>query len=210
MDTRDDQIAPHRVAHDAGWTRMTAVAEVQPVSSQADLVRRAARGDALAFESLLATRADGAFRVARAMLGDESEARDATQDAFVSAWHELPRLRDPEAFDAWLRRILVNACRAQMRVRKRVREIRLDLIVDPAAPGPGLSEQLGDTDVLAHAFDRLDGDKRALLVLHYLERTSIAEIAASLGIPTGTVKWRLHDAREALQRALVAEGEDRR
>jgi RNA polymerase sigma-70 factor (ECF subfamily) len=189
---------------------MTAITEVLPVSSQADLVRRAARGDALAFERLLATRADHAFRIAQAMLGDESEARDATQDAFVSAWRELPRLRDPERFDPWLRRILVNACRAQMRVRKRVREIRLDLIVDPAAPGPGLSEQVGATDMLARAFDRLDGDRRALLVLHYLDHASVEQIAASLGIPTGTVKWRLHDAREALQRALVAEGEDRR
>jgi RNA polymerase sigma-70 factor, ECF subfamily len=189
---------------------MTAIAEVLPVSSQTDLVRSAARGDALAFERLLVTRADGAFRIARAMLGDESEARDATQDAFVSAWRELPRLRDPEAFDAWLRRILVNVCRAQMRMRKRVREIRLDATVDPAAPGPGLPEQLGATDILARAFDRLDGEKRALLVLHYLDHASVAEIAASLGIPTGTVKWRLHDAREALHRALVAEGEDRR
>ena len=189
---------------------MTAIAEVLPVPSQTDLVRSAARGDALAFERLLASRADWAFRIARAMLGDESGARDATQDALVSAWHELPRLRDPEAFDAWLRHILVNACRAQMRVRKRVREIHLDATVDPAAPGPGIPEQLGDTDTLSRAFDRLDGDKRALLVLHYLEHAPVAQIAASLGIPTGTVKWRLHDAREALQRALVAEGEDRR
>ena len=189
---------------------MAVAVEALPVSGQADLVRRAAGGDSLAFERLMATRADGAFRIARAMLGDESEARDATQDAFVSAWRELPRLRDPEAFDAWLRRILINACRAQLRIRKRVREIRLDAIVDPAAPGPGLSEQLGATDMLARAFERLDGDKRALLVLHHLDRASVAEIAASLGIPTGTVKWRLHDAREALQRALAAEGEDRR
>jgi RNA polymerase sigma-70 factor (ECF subfamily) len=189
---------------------MTATAEALPVSSQTDLVRRAARGDVLAFERLVATRADQAFRIARAMLGDESEARDATQDAFVSAWRELPRLRDPERFDAWLRRILVNACRAQLRVRRRIREIRLDAIGDPAAPGPSLSEQLGATDVLARAFDRLDGDKRAILVLHHLDRASVAEIAASMGIPIGTVKWRLHDARQALQRALVAEGEDRR
>lgn len=189
---------------------MTAIAEALPVSSQTDLVRRAARGDALAFERLLATRADQAFRIARAMLGDESEARDATQDAFVSAWRELPRLREPERFDAWLRRILVNACRAQMRVRKRVREIRLEVIADPPAPGPSLSEQLGATDTLARAFDRIGGDKRALLVLHHLDHASVADIAASLGIPTGTVKWRLHDAREALQRALVAEGEDQR
>jgi RNA polymerase sigma-70 factor, ECF subfamily len=189
---------------------VTAIAEVLAVPSQADLVRAAARGDALAFERLLVTRADNAFRIAKAMLGDESDARDATQDAFVAAWRELPRLRDPEHFDAWLRRILVNACRAQIRARRRVHEIALDATVDPAAPGPALSEQLDATDMLARAFDRLDGDKRALLVLHHLDHAPIAEIATSLGIPAGTVKWRLHDAREALQRALVAEGEDRR
>jgi RNA polymerase sigma-70 factor (ECF subfamily) len=189
---------------------MTAAADALPVPAQTDLVRRAARGDALAFESLMATRADWAFRIARAMLGEESDARDATQDAFVSAWRELPRLREAERFDPWLRRILVNACRAQMRVRKRVHEIRLELVVDAAAPGPSLSEQLGATDMLSRAFDRLDGDKRAILVLHHLDHASVIEIAASLGIPTGTVKWRLHDAREALQRALVAEGEVRR
>jgi RNA polymerase sigma-70 factor, ECF subfamily len=189
---------------------VTAIAEALPISSQSDLVRRAAQGDALAFERLLATRADQAFRIARAMLGDESDARDATQETFVSAWRELPRLHDPERFDAWLRRILVNACRAQMRVRKQVREISLDVIVDHTTPGPGLSEQLGATDLLARAFERLDANKRALLVLHHLDRASVADIGASLGIPTGTVKWRLHDAREALQRALLAEGEDRR
>jgi RNA polymerase sigma-70 factor (ECF subfamily) len=189
---------------------VTAIAEALPISSQSDLVRRAAQGDALAFERLLATRADQAFRIARAMLGDESDARDATQETFVSAWRELPRLHDPERFDAWLRRILVNACRAQMRVRKQVREISLDIIVDHTTPGPGLSEQLGATDLLARAFERLDANKRALLVLHHLDRASVADIGASLGIPTGTVKWRLHDAREALQRALLAEGEDRR
>ncbi len=189
---------------------MAAIAEALPISSQADLVRRAARGDALAFERLLASRADQAFRIARAMLGDESDARDATQETFVSAWRELPRLHDPERFDAWLRRILVNACRAQMRVRKQVREISLDVILHHTTPGPGLSEQLGATDQLARAFERLDASKRALLVLHHFDHASVADIGASLGIPIGTVKWRLHDAREALQRALLAEGEDRR
>jgi RNA polymerase sigma factor (sigma-70 family) len=189
---------------------MTAIADALPAANQSDLVSRAARGDALAFERLLATRADQAFRIARAMLSDESDARDATQETFVSAWRELPRLHDPDRFDAWLRRILVNACRAKMRVRRQVREISLDAIVHHAAPGPAMSEQLGATDALARAFERLDANKRALLVLHHLDHASVADIGMSLGIPIGTVKWRLHDAREALQRALLAEGEDRR
>jgi RNA polymerase sigma-70 factor (ECF subfamily) len=187
---------------------MTAIAEVLPVSSQTDLVRSAARGDALAFERLLASRADWAFRIARAMLGDESEARDATQDAFVSAWRELPRLRDPEAFDAWLRRILVNACRAQMRVRKRVREIRLDATVDPAAPGPGIPEQLGATDMLARARPSTgDAAQRALVLL---PRTRLDRRDRGVADPNRNRQVAPHDAREALQRALVAEGEDRR
>ena len=189
---------------------MTALADALPVLAESDLVSRAARGDALAFERLLASRADRAFRLARAMLGDEFDARDVTQETFVSAWRELPRLRDPDRFDAWLRRILVNACRARMRVRRQVREISLDAITHHATPGPGMSERLGASDMLARAFDRLDPNKRALLVLHHLDHASVADIGASLGIPIGTVKWRLHDAREALQRALLAEGEDRR
>ena len=95
-----------------------------------EVVRLASRGDAAAFEQLLAERADRAFRIARAILGNDADARDATQDAFVSAWRDLPRLRDPDKFDAWLRRILVNACRTQLRGRRRVHEISIDSTMD--------------------------------------------------------------------------------
>jgi RNA polymerase sigma-70 factor, ECF subfamily len=185
-------------------------AEFQPGSTEADLVRRAARGDSAAFEILVTIRADRAFRLARSILGNESDARDATQEAFVAVWRELPRLRDAEHFDAWLRRILVNACRAQIRVRGRIREIAMDGAPDRSDPGPGLPDQIGDTDVLGRAFDRLAPDKRAILVLHYLQHESVATIAGALAIPKGTVKWRLSEARAALERALLAEGEDRR
>jgi RNA polymerase sigma-70 factor, ECF subfamily len=189
---------------------LAAAAVVRPGSAEVDLVRRAARGDSSAFEVLATTRADRSFRLARAILGNESDARDATQDAFISAWRELPRLRDPETFDAWLRRILVNACRTQLRVRGRVHEIAMDGAPDRSDPAPGVSEQVSATDVLGRAFDRLVADKRAILVLHYLQHESVAAIAAAIGVPAGTVKWRLHEARAALQRALLAEGEERR
>jgi RNA polymerase sigma-70 factor (ECF subfamily) len=178
------------------------------VSSRTQLVRRAAGGDAQAFEALVMAGSDRAFRIARAILGNDSDARDATQDAFVAAWRDLPRLRDPGSFEAWLRRILVNACRAQLRDRRRIREISLDADpIEPRGSGPGLSESVGDTDMLARAFERLDADKRAILVLHYLDHEPVAAIASSLRIPAGTVKWRLSDARAALSRALTAEGE---
>ena len=188
---------------------LAATSAALPVSSQTALVLRAARGDAVAFEQLVSSRADRAFRIARAILGNDSDAGDATQDAFVSAWRELPRLRDPDSFDAWLRRILVNACRAQLRGRKRVREIRLDETLDHRAPGPTIPDRVGDTDLLAHAFERLDTDKRSILVLHYLEHEPVAAIANTLGVPVGTAKWRLSEARAALHRALAAEGEAR-
>jgi RNA polymerase sigma-70 factor, ECF subfamily len=181
-----------------------------PVSRQAELVVRAARGDAMAFEELVTATADRSFRIARAILGDDSDARDATQDAYVSAWRDLPRLRNHDTFEAWLRRILVNACRAKLRGRRRVREISLDPRIDRRVPGPSLADSVGDTDLLSRAFDRLDADKRTILVLHYLNHEPVTSIATALRVPVGTAKWRLSEARAALQRALTAEGEPRR
>jgi RNA polymerase sigma-70 factor (ECF subfamily) len=189
--------------------RATAVAPAVPVPTRLDLVRMAARGDREAFERLIATSVDRSFRIARAILGSDADARDATQDAFISAWRDLPNLRDPARFDAWFDRILVNACRALLRGRMRVREISLDGTIDRPLAEAAISDQVGDADVLVRAFDRLDADKRAVLVLHYLEHEPLAAIAASLGVPVGTVKWRMSEARAALSRALAAEGEVR-
>jgi RNA polymerase sigma-70 factor (ECF subfamily) len=189
--------------------RATAVAPAVPVPTRLDLVRMAASGDREAFERLIATSVDRSFRIARAILGGDADARDATQDAFISAWRDLPNLRDPARFDAWFDRILVNACRALLRGRMRVREISLDGTIDRPLAEAAISDQVGDADVLVRAFDRLDADKRAVLVLHYLEHEPLAAIAASLGVPVGTVKWRMSEARAALSRALAAEGEVR-
>jgi RNA polymerase sigma-70 factor (ECF subfamily) len=188
---------------------IASAADAVRVSGDADFVRRAARGDVRAFEQIVAAQSDRAFRIARAILGNDSDARDATQEAFVSAWRELPRLRDAGSFEPWLRRILVNACRAQVRRRGHVREISLDAAFERRDPAPLMSDQVGDTDVLTHAFDRLDVDKRTILVLHYLNHEPVAAIADALRIPVGTAKWRLSEARAALQRALAAEGEAR-
>jgi RNA polymerase sigma-70 factor (ECF subfamily) len=156
------------------------------------------------------TQVDRSFRTARAILGNDADARDATQDAYVSAWRELPSLRDPASFDAWLQRIVVNACRTLLRRRARVREVSLENVVDRPGAETAPADQLAEIEVVARAFDRLDPDKRSILVLHYLEHEPIAAIAASLGLAGGTVKWRLSEARAALNRALVAEGEVRR
>ena len=188
--------------------RVTVTSVTATSTGDGELVRRAAQGDALAFERLVADRADRAFRIARAIVGNDADARDATQDAFISAWRQLPRLRDVDTFDAWLRRILVNACRTVLRGRRRVREISLDgaRIDRPQTEAP-FTDRVDDTDLLARAFERLDADKRTILVLHHLDHQPVDALANALGVPVGTAKWRLSEARAALQRALIAEGE---
>ncbi|MFL5726151.1 MAG: RNA polymerase sigma factor [Chloroflexota bacterium] len=169
------------------------------------LIERARAGDHDAFEALIAPRIDTLFRTARAIVGNEADARDATQDACVSAWKHLPRLRDLDKFDAWLGRVLVNSCRMQLRRQRRVREIAIPADFDSAGPRETGPESVDGIDAVVRAFDRLDADARALLVLHHLRHEPLAGIASNLGIPVGTVKWRLHAARRALERALEGE-----
>jgi RNA polymerase sigma-70 factor (ECF subfamily) len=175
------------------------------------LVERAQAGDRMAFELLVERRIDRAYRRARAILGNDADARDATQDAFLDAWRQRTHLRDPGRFDAWFGRILVNGCRELLRGRRRraVREIAASDLPDPleAVPArePTPDERTIALDTLERAFERLSIPERAILVLHHLEHRLVAEIAVTLDIPEGTVKSRLHAARRALERALEAE-----
>ena len=180
-----------------------------------ELVERAASGDRVAFDLLLGPRIDRLYRLAYSITRNDSDARDATQDACVLAWLELPRLRERDKLDAWLSQIVVNAARGVVRrtARVRVRELSVDPNPDAADGGsPGRepsvtaeADSFADGDAIRRAFGRLDGTTRALLVLHYVEGRPLAEIATATGSPVGTVKWRLSNARGALERALEAE-----
>lgn len=150
------------------------------------------------------------YRLTLAIVGNEADAADATQDAFVAAWRQVRSLRDAARVEAWLGRIAINAARMVVRGRRRrsVREIRgLDVatvttVADPASTGFSPAER--DGRALAAALDRLDPERRAILALRHLEGRGIPEIAAILGIPEGTAKSRLFAARKALQTALQA------
>ena len=166
-------------------------------------IRAAVGGDDAAFERIMAGRLGRTFRVALAILGAEADARDATQDAWLQAWRQLGTLKDPDRFDAWLDRIVVNACRMTVR-RKRVREIPMPTDFDRASTLDG-ADSLAERDALERAFDRLTIDHRTVLVLHYVEERSVAEIADVLQIPVGTVKSRLYAARSQLERTLEAD-----
>lgn len=173
-----------------------------------ELVERARDGDVAAFEHLLGTRIDRLYRVAVAILRSEADARDVVQEASLSAWRQLPRLRNSQAFDAWLGRTLVNSCRMLLRRRSRVREIPFESPdVRPTQSGGDLTaaDDFAERDAIHRAFAQLDPADRALLALHHIERQPVDEIGRFLGIPGGTVRWRLHRARRALERALEVE-----
>ncbi len=163
-----------------------------------ELVERARAGDADAFDQLARARIDAVYRTAVGILGNSADARDATQEALLSAWRSLRSLRDAEHFDAWLRTITVNAARMVAR-RRRVREIPMTADLEQADLDPGTVSP-ADFDA---AFDRLPVDQRALLLAHHLDGESVADLAVRLGVPEGTVKSRLHTARQALDRALA-------
>ena len=163
------------------------------------LIEHARQGDHEAFGRLVELKLDRAFRVASAVLGNEADARDATQDAFIAAWRNLPRLRDVRKFDAWLHRLLINGCRDVQRRRRRVREIALESKTLTVSGG---LERAADRLAVGAALDRLSVNDRALLVLHHVEGLPVADLARRLGVPVGTAKWRLHEARRALERAL--------
>jgi RNA polymerase sigma-70 factor, ECF subfamily len=186
-------------------------ARSSPAPAPELLLERAAGGDAEAFDVLIRPRLDKLFRMAIAITRSEADARDAVQEACVSAWRQLPKLRDRDRFDSWLAQILVNACRAHLRRQRRtnVREIAVgesgDESMSAGFSTGGHGEQIAEVEAIRRAFDRLDPDVRALLVLHYQEEQPLADIARTLGAPVGTIKWRLSNARKALDQALKVE-----
>ena len=169
-----------------------------------DLVESAQGGDREAYVDLIRDRSDRLFAIAQRILRDVDRAEDALQDALVIAWRDLRGLRDPDRFDAWLQRLLINVCIAQAtRERRRTANLRVLPIDGPAAPDELLS--VADRDLLERGFRRLPPDQRAILVLHHYLGFEPSEIAETLGIPAGTARSRLHHAHRAMRAALEAD-----
>jgi RNA polymerase sigma-70 factor (ECF subfamily) len=168
-----------------------------------DLVEQAQRGDRDAFGILARSRGDRLFGIANRILRDIEQSEDAVQQTLVIAWRELPRLRDPDRFDAWINRLLVNTCYLEARrARQWSANIRVLPLDGPAGPDDTLN--VADRDQLDRGFRRLPPDQRAILVLrHYLGLEPV-EIAETLGIPLGTARSRLHYAHRAMRAALEA------
>ena len=169
-----------------------------------DLVVRARAGDRDAFGRLAAGAISRLDAVARLITRDPERAKDAVQETLARAWRDLPGLRDPDRFDAWLRRLLVHACMDELRgVRRRAIDVVLIDVHHPAAADA--SATFADRDALERAFRRLDPEQRSLIVLYYFLDLSLADAAGAVGIPDGTAKSRLARARETLRAALDAD-----
>jgi RNA polymerase sigma-70 factor (ECF subfamily) len=142
-----------------------------------------------------------ALGLAYYILGDIDEAEDATQEAMTRAWKSRRSLRAPEAFDAWVDRIVVNTCRERLRRKRAIREVEL-----PAEGGEReATDRFGALfarDSIGRALGALTVDQRAVVVLRYWRDFSLEEIAQRLGWPLGTVKSRLHYGLAALRARL--------
>jgi RNA polymerase sigma-70 factor, ECF subfamily len=171
-----------------------------------ELVERAAKGDQEAFAGLAQASSGRLYAVAYRILRDPYLAEDAVQQTLITIWNELPRLRDPERFEAWSYRVVVRASTAEARRGKRAAST-LRLLPDDAdrSPAPDEFGAVADRDRIDRGFRKLNADQRAVLVLHHYLGMTPVDMADVLGIPVGTVGSRLHYATRALRAAIEAD-----
>lgn len=169
------------------------------------LVERAQQGDREAFGLLAVPLGDRLFALANRILRDDELAADATQQALVSIWRDLPQLRDRTRFDAWSYRLLLRACYAERRKERRWSPPLHVLTAAAWTDGADGTKLVIDRDQLERAARRLSIDHRAVVVLRYYLDLPLAEISALLDIPSGTVRSRLRYALRGLRAALDAD-----
>lgn len=141
------------------------------------------------------------YRIARSYLNDDQEAEDAVQDALIKAWEKRKTLRDIHQFKPWMTRILSNRCKDILRKRKRWSFFPLE--------EDTVQVEMPETEnAVTEAMKKLKPELRIVMTLHYVDGYSILEMAEALGIPTGTIKTRMRNARKQLSRALLIEWEE--
>jgi RNA polymerase sigma-70 factor (ECF subfamily) len=168
-----------------------------------DLVRRCVEGDRSAFAVLVERHERRVYNLALRMTGREEDARDAAQDAFLTALRKLSSFRGEAAFTTWLHRVTVNACYDLL--RKRRRGPLLDRIPDHEPEPPPAPDHADATDFsidVQRALLEVPEDFRVVMILHDVQDLPYEEVARIVAVPVGTVKSRLHRGRVALARAL--------
>jgi RNA polymerase sigma-70 factor (ECF subfamily) len=168
-----------------------------------ELVEQAMGGDIDAYSELVRVSHRRLFGMANLILRDSDRAQDAVQDALLLAWRHVRSLRDPDAWDAWLRRLTVRACYKIAKEHKRRTLIELYVTPESGSAGaPDASIGVADRDWLGRELDRLDIDQRVVIVLHYYLDLPVSEVAEIIDIPYGTAASRLHRGLEAMRSSM--------
>src|SRR5262245_58374827 len=185
-------------------TRPSRSRRCEAIVDQRVLVDRARQGDHDAFARLVDLSIARLDAAARLILRDPELARDAVQEALIRAWRDVPGLRDPDRFDAWINRLTVNACLDLARRRRR-RPVEVEIIDLHQPTARDFSTDVANRQLLDDALRGLDPQRRALVVLHYFLGMPMPEIARTIGIPLGTAKSRLHHAVASMRMSLSDE-----
>jgi RNA polymerase sigma factor (sigma-70 family) len=171
------------------------------------LIRQCQAGDKDAFGRLVKQFAGRAIGAAYLLLGNRDDAMEASQDAFIRAWRNIRRFDGRSKFYTWYSAVLRNVCLSRLRRR---RHPTGEMVVEPPGQAESddpsiLAERSERTDLVRKAILQLPVKHREIIVMSHFQHMSYKEIAASLGIPIGTVMSRLHNARKALRELLPKE-----
>ena len=174
----------------------------------AECVKRVQRGDTESFEILVRRHQNTTFNLIYRFLGDYDEATDTAQEVFLSAYKSIQQFRGDANFATWLYRIAFNhaSTRRKSLSAKRQRQVALEddaVVVDSGANPETSAEQKEIQQYVQQALNSLDGDDAQIILLRDLQDVSYHDIAQTLDVPVGTVKSRLHRARQALRISLA-------
>jgi RNA polymerase sigma-70 factor (ECF subfamily) len=178
---------------------------------EAELIGAARGGDRYAFDELVRRTFVDTFTLARRITGNEEDARDVVQEAYLRAWRSIGQFRGDAAFSTWLYRITANAAASHVRKRRRQRAEPLDDSPEPVERRPeaqpaGSAESGEVLARIAAALDELPAKLRAVVVLKDVYDLPHEAIAEELGITVAAAKVRLHRARRKLRDVLYEEG----
>lgn len=169
------------------------------------LVNQARNGDEGAFGKLVEFFQNRIFAVAYGVAGDRQDAEDITQDTFIRAYRNIKNLKNEGAFYSWLVKIAVNTSMSFKKANNTGRMLPFDVIPEPAYQGDtpdSYVEKRGEMERIQELLIELPPEARVVLVLREIEGLGYEEIACMLGVPIGTVRSRIHYAREKLRRVV--------
>lgn len=188
------------------WPGTGSATRTEQANVDRTIVERAQAGDQEAFEGLVRLSANRLFAIAYRILHDHHAAEDVLQQTLMTIWDDLPKLRDPDRFDAWSYRVIVRTATAEAkRGRRGGAVVRLLPDDEDRSRAPDEYGSVADRDQLERGFRRLTVDQRAIIVLQHYAGLSLAEIADVLGVPIGTAGSRIHYATRALRAAIDAD-----